>query len=184
MRRLARHSYSRGAALIKAPILVTAVSPNYGVTTGAENITITGLRLTGATGAKIAGSACTSFVVVNDTTITCTTPSGSAATTTVVVTGADGSTASVAYTYQAAPTFTSITPALGTHLGGTPVAIAGTGFAAGTTFTVGGTIATSIVVVSSVSVTGVTPAGSAGAQDVVVTNSAGSATGTGAFTYT
>ena len=48
--------------------------------------------------------------------------------------------------------------------------ITGTNFAAGATVTFGGTAATNVVVVSSTSITATTPAGSAGAVTVTVTN--------------
>jgi len=72
------------------------------------------------------------------------------------------------------PTFTSVSPTSGNIGGGTVITITGTSFDADATVTVGGAACT-------------TPAGSAGAKDVVVTNpSSGTpvtATGTGAFTY-
>ncbi len=83
------------------------------------------------------------------------------------------------------PTFVSIVAATGTDAGGTAVTITGTEFQPGALVTIGGAAATSIVIVSRTSITIVTPAGTAGARDVVVTNPDGQAvTGTGAFTYT
>ena len=55
-------------------------------------------------------------------------------------------------------------------VGGTAVTITGTNFAAGATVTFGGTAATSVVVVSGTQITATTPAGSAGAVTVTVTN--------------
>ncbi|MCX6690232.1 MAG: IPT/TIG domain-containing protein, partial [Methanoregula sp.] len=84
------------------------------------------------------------------------------------------------------PTFTSITPSSGPTLGGTDVTIVGTNFVSGGSFgvTIGGTAATSVVRVDSAHITAVTPAGTAGAQNVVITNNDGqTATGTGAYTY-
>jgi hypothetical protein len=86
-----------------------------------------------------------------------------------------------------APAFTSITPASGPTVGGTPVTIVGTNFVAGGSFgvTIGGAAATSVVWVDSSHITAVTPAGTAGAQDVVIINNDGqTATGIGAYTYT
>ena len=84
-----------------------------------------------------------------------------------------------------APTFASIAPTSGTDVGGTSVTITGTEFQPGALVTVGGAAATSIVIVSRTSITAVTPSGTAGARDVVVTNPDGQAvTGSGAFTYT
>jgi hypothetical protein len=69
-----------------------------------------------------------------------------------------------------APTVSSILPTSGTIAGGTPITIAGTGFLSGATVTLGGSAATGVSVVSSTSITAVTPAHSMGAVDVVVTN--------------
>ncbi len=82
----------------------------------------------------------------------------------------------------AAPTITSIAPSSGTTAGGTSVVITGTDLT-GATVNFGSTAATSVVVNSATQVTAVSPAGSAGAVDVSVTTSAGTATLSGAFTY-
>ncbi len=83
------------------------------------------------------------------------------------------------------PTFVSIAPDNGAAAGGTAVTITGTEFQPGATVTIGGAAATSVVVVSRTSITAVTPAGSVGARDVVVTNADGQiVTAVGAFTYT
>lgn len=82
------------------------------------------------------------------------------------------------------PEITSITPDEGTSAGGTAVTIAGTGFVDGATVTIGGAAATSVVFVDDTEITCVTPAGTVGAQDVVVTNpDTGTDTLTGGFTY-
>ncbi|MER6830797.1 IPT/TIG domain-containing protein [Streptosporangium sp. NPDC000563] len=83
-----------------------------------------------------------------------------------------------------AATIGTITPATGDAAGGTAIVIAGTNFSPGSTVTVGGTAATSIVVVSPTKITAVTPAKTAGAHNVVVTTDAGAVTKTGGFTTT
>jgi len=100
----------------------------------------------------------------------------------------DGTTwtpgAVLSFTTVSAPTITSVTPSTGSTLGGTAITINGTGFATGATVTVGGTPAASVVVASSTAITAVTPPGTAGAQNVVVTNTdTGTASSTGGFTY-
>ena len=83
-----------------------------------------------------------------------------------------------------AATFTSITPA-SAEGAGTAVTIKGSHFTeAGTTVTIGGVAATSVVVVDDTTITAVTGAHTAGVVNVVVTTTAGSVTGTNAFTYT
>ena len=60
----------------------------------------------------------------------------------------------------------------------------GTNFRPAATVRVGGTAATGVALVSATQLTAQTPAGTAGARDVQVTNPAAqSATRTGAFTY-
>ena len=97
--------------------------------------------------------------------------------------GGSGNLAS-AFTYIAPPTVSSVAPNNGLAAGGTAVTITGTNFAAGATVTFGATAATNVVVVSSTSITATTPAGSAGAVTVTVTNSNGlSGSLASAFTY-
>lgn len=76
-----------------APTL-TSISPNVGGTVGGSEVTLTGSNFTGATGVTIGGVACTSVVVVSDTSITCVTPAGSAGDASVVVTNGSGSNSS------------------------------------------------------------------------------------------
>ena len=84
-----------------------------------------------------------------------------------------------------APTVSAINPTSGTANGGTAVTITGTGFLAGATVQLGGTSATGVTVVNSTSITATTPAHSAGAVSVVVTNTdAQSGTLNNGYTYT
>ncbi|MGC2502262.1 MAG: IPT/TIG domain-containing protein, partial [Silvibacterium sp.] len=81
-------------------------------------------------------------------------------------------------------TVTSVSPNNGSTEGGTAVTITGTNFASGATVSFGGTAATNVVVVNSTTITAMTPAGSAGAVTVTVTNSGGlSGSLTNGFTY-
>lgn len=83
------------------------------------------------------------------------------------------------------PTITTISPSSGSTAGGTSVTITGTGFESNATVTFGGASAASVVVASETSLTCVTPSGTAGAKNVVVTNPDGgfSVTSTGGYTY-
>ena len=84
------------------------------------------------------------------------------------------------------PTFTSMTPATGAHGSTHATTITGTNFRTGATVTVGGSSATSVVVVSSTSITCTVPTlGSSGGKDVIIANPSGnSVTATGAWTAT
>lgn len=81
-------------------------------------------------------------------------------------------------------TVDTVTPATGDDAGGTNIVIDGTNFAGAEGVTVGGAAATNFVVVSNTRITCTTPAGTAGARDVVVKDDAGDVTKAGAFTYT
>jgi|GEM_PF-550080 len=85
-----------------------------------------------------------------------------------------------------APTIASVVPNTGSVLGETEITINGTNFQSGATVTIGGNPATGVVVTPGAlsQIQAVTPAGSAGPADVVVTNpDAQSATLVDGFTY-
>ncbi len=86
------------------------------------------------------------------------------------------------------PVVTAITPNTGVTTGSTAITnLAGTGFQTGCTVRIGGTLATSVVRVSATRITCVTPIGTVGAKNVLVTNPDGLTSGTsgnGLFTYT
>lgn len=82
------------------------------------------------------------------------------------------------------PTVSGITPNHGPYTGGTAITdLAGTHFVDGATVTFNGVAATSVVFVSSTKLTCVSPAGTGGAANVVVTNPDGQASGNFTFTY-
>ncbi len=96
----------------------------------------------------------------------------------------DAKSANVTVTALPSVTVTSVTPNVGSSLGGTNVTIAGTGFNAGAGVTFGGSAATNVVVVNATQITAKTPAHAAGAVNVVVTNTnATSGALTNGFTY-
>jgi len=123
--------------------------------------------------------------VVNSTTITATTPAGSAGAVTVTVTNSNGLSGSLAsgFTYVVPPTVSSVSPNNGSTAGGTSVTITGTNFAAGATVTFGSAAATNVMVVNSTTITAVAPAGSAGAVTVTVTVIGQSGSLASGFTY-
>lgn len=83
------------------------------------------------------------------------------------------------------PASISTSPSSGSTAGGTSVTITGTGFESNATVSIGGNAATGVTVASETSLTATTPAGTAGAKNVVVTNpdSGFSGTQTNGFTY-
>ncbi len=85
---------------------VSSVSPNSGSTLGGTAVTITGTNFAAGATVTFAGTAATNVVVVNSTTITATTPAGSAGAVTVTVTnpGAQSGSLTNGYTYVVVPT--------------------------------------------------------------------------------
>lgn len=83
------------------------------------------------------------------------------------------------------PASISTAPSSGSTAGGTAITITGTGFEPNATVSVKGASATGVTVVSETSITATTPAGTAGAGDVVVTNpdTGFSGTQSNGFTY-
>lgn len=156
-----------------------------GSTAGGQSVTITGTDFFPGTAITFGSTPATSVTVVNTTTITCVTPAHSAGTVNVNATNLQGDASMIfnGYTYNAPPAPTSCVPNSGTTAGGTAVSIYGTGFLASPAVTFGGVSATSINRISSTQINCNTPASTAGAVNVVVTNT-DSQTGTLTNGYT
>ncbi len=154
---------------------VSGVSPNSGSTAGGTAVTITGTNFASGARVTFGGAAASNVVVTNSTTITASTPAGSAGAVMVTVSNPGGQSGGLAnaFTYIAPPVVSSVSPNNGPATGGTAVTITGTNFASGATVTFGGAAATNVVVANSTTITATTPAGNAGAVTVTVTNSNG-----------
>lgn len=166
---------------------VSAVYPSRGLTTGGNVIRVFGTGFVpGATKVTIGGTlADVAYVAPSEMLVTV--PAGAVGSVDVKVETAAGSVAlSGGYTYVSPlqpPTITSVAPQKGTPAGGQTLTITGANFVVNeTTVTIGG-IPASATVLSSTQLTIVTPAHAAGAVDVTVTTSAGSATLPSGFTY-
>ena len=167
---------------------ISGISPATGPIAGGTFVTVTGTWFVSGSVVTIGGVALVGATIVNSTTITGNTGVNTAGVVDVVVTNSNGVGTLVAgYTYTEvlapAPTITSISPAMGDISGGSSVTITGTGFVVGTTVTIDGNSITSLTIVSTTSITGITPAGTVGAKNVVVSNVNGSDTLVGGFTY-
>lgn len=138
-----------GTVTLVAPT-VTGVTPAAGVTSGGTPVTVTGTGLGAATGLTIGGEPVTDLEVVDGTTITGVTPAGApgAADVVVVLPGLDG-VLDDGYTYLddgTDATVTGLAPATVSTAGGTVVTVSGTGLENVTGATVGGVLATDVVV--------------------------------------
>ncbi|MBA4371352.1 MAG: hypothetical protein C0402_00650 [Thermodesulfovibrio sp.] len=173
---------------IVPPPTVTSISPTSGPVVGGTAVTITGTSFTGATAVMFGGAAATGVTVVNSTTITATSPAGSAGTVDVTVTTPSGTSVTSSadqFTYAAAPTVTGISPTSGPTVGGTSVTITGTNFTGATSVTFAGFAATGVTVVNATTITATTPAHAAGLVDVAVTTPGGTSATSASdqFTY-
>lgn len=114
-----------------APTL-TGISKNGGTNTGfVPALTLTGTNFRSGLSITIGGQACISSVFTNATTASCSAPTGVAnGTYDVVLTNSDGQTATLTngFTFQPAPTITSISPPGGPLDGSLTFTITGTNF--------------------------------------------------------
>jgi hypothetical protein len=81
------------------------------------------------------------------------------------------------------PTFDSIAPNTGPAAGGTATVITGTNLTGATGVTFDGVAGTSFSVVNATTINVTSPAGAAGAADIVIQHPSGNVTAAGAFTY-
>jgi hypothetical protein len=156
------------------PPAVTSVAPSSGPTVGGTTVTITGSGFDDATAVRFGGVLASGVVVVSDTQITATSPSGTG-TTDVEVTTPTGTSPTSSldhFAYVTAAVVAGVSPSSGTTSGGTFVTITGTGFTGATAVAFGSTAATGFTVVSSIQITATSPAGT-GTVDVTVTTPGG-----------
>ncbi len=165
---------------------VTSISPMNGRTTGGTSVAIGGAGFTGATAVYFGGAAA-SFTFNSDSSLTATSPAGSAGPLDVTVTtpgGTSPTSAADVFTYIGAPTVTAIAPSSGPGRGGRVVTITGTNFSGATAVSFGGGSATFINVTSATRIVAGSPPGS-GTVDVTVTTVGGTSATSAAdqFTY-
>jgi prepilin-type N-terminal cleavage/methylation domain-containing protein len=162
------------------PPTVTGVNPIAGPTTGGTTVTISGTGFLTTTGVNFGFNPAASYTINSDTSITAVTPAGTAGVVDVTVVNLGGIsplTLRDNFTYDAAPTVTSISPIAGPTTGGTSVRVTGTGFLDSTRVSFGATTAAYTILTDN-SITVSSPAHAAGPVDITVTNPLGtSATG-------
>jgi hypothetical protein len=161
----------RSAAQNPPPSL-TSISPASGPLSGGTAVVVTGANFLSGASLNFGSAAATNVAVVNAGTITATTPASAAGAVNVMVTNPDGqsSTLTNGYSYNPAPTLSSLTPPTGSVSGGTSVTLSGSNFLTGATVTFGSVPSTFVVVVNSSTITATAPAAGAGTVNVTVTN--------------
>jgi formylglycine-generating enzyme required for sulfatase activity len=165
------------------PASISGVTPTEGCFVGGTAITITGANLGTATEVTIGGVAATNVTASSLTTVTATTPAGILGPAAVRVTTVAGTyTAPQTFTYMPA-SVSSIAPNAGVTSGGHQITITGAYLALTTGVTIGGTPCTGVTVVNATTVTAMTPTGTLGNADVVITGGKGTITVVGGFRY-
>ncbi len=168
---------------------VTSISPSTGPSTGGTAITVTGTGFASGDLLFVGALAATNVVIVDATTITATTPAGSAGPNDVrVVSGVDSTLVGIlpsGFTYSDPFKLVQISPNSGSQAGGTYVLLLGTAMQPGTSATFGGGAATDLQLIDAYTLSCHTPPGNPGAVDVVATSPSGppSSTLTGGFSY-
>lgn len=165
---------------IESPI-ETSISQNSGSVAGGELVHILGYNLATATSVTFGANA-TTPTVISDGDISVVVPAGDPGSVNVTVTTGGGTCTSLIYTYVSSPTVDSISPSSGPSVGGTSITIVGTNFVTTTSVTIDG-VAAAFGVLNSSTLSVITPPGSSGSVDVVVTTTAGSATAASGYTY-
>ena len=142
---------------------VSALSPIAGALTGGTSVVITGTGFTGASAVIFGSTGATSFSVGSSSQVTATSPADLAGGTVDVTVTTPVGTSAISppadqFTYEAAPSVSSIGPLAGPLAGGTAVTITGTGFTGASAVDFGSAPGT-ITSASATSVTVTSPAG-------------------------
>jgi subtilase family serine protease len=173
---------------VAAPGL-SSLAPARGPLKGGTNVTIHGTNFIGVTAVHFGTKLATNVKVISATEITVTAPAGTG-TVHVTVTAAGGTTsatsAAARYQYVPVPGVSSLSPAKGSHKGGTKVTIHGTNFIGVTAVHFGTKLATNVKVISTTEITVTAPAGT-GTVHVTVTAAGGTTSATsaaGKYLYT
>lgn len=164
---------------------VTSVSPPFGPTEGGTRITILGELFTEPAQVLVGGVAATDVVFKGETTISADVPPRGPGPADVVVVRGDGKKATLkdGFLYLSDIRISTVQPAAGEWLGGTPITITGEGFTNETVVLVDGREGIGTKVVDEQTVVTLTPQGKAGPADVFVSNSNGFARLRDGFRY-
>jgi hypothetical protein len=149
---------------------VTSISPDHGVPSGGNTVTINGIgfaNLTGSDAIRFGSTYATSYTVVSDTKITAVVPAGTAGVPVLVNVAGQVSAWEVHYTYDDI-SVTSVSPDHGPTVGGNTVTITGSGLSDVAVVYFGALPCPSCSVVSDTKITATVPASAGGPQQVTV----------------
>jgi hypothetical protein len=174
-------------AYVAAP-MITGISPTAGPTAGSTSVTITGTGFTGIAAVAFGAVPASSFTVISDSQITVLAPAQLAGVVDVMVVTVGGPSSKLPtdrFTYLAAPTITTISPAAGPTAGGVPITITGRGFTDATTVDFGNVPISNFKIDSDTQITVTIPAHGPDTVDVRVITAGGvsSISSADQFTY-
>ncbi|MCY1078835.1 IPT/TIG domain-containing protein [Archangium lansingense] len=167
---------------------ISSVTPDWGESNGGQRVTISGSGFRTGLKVRFGGAEAAGVSVLGDTSFSAFTPVHAPGVVDVEVENADGQSATrgggFTYVASSGPSLASVSPNTGMSSGGESFTLRGGNFAPGATVRMGGASATSVTVVDSTTLTGITPANAPGTVDVVVRNPDGQTATLGAsFTY-
>lgn len=164
---------------------ITSVSPATGSNLGGNQVTIAGTAFYQPLTVTFDGNPATNVEVLGLIGIRCNTPPGATGRVVDVAVYTPDGTAVLprGFTYVQYPTLTTTNPNAGSENGGTTFTCTGMYFTPDATVTVGGNPCTGVVYVSPMEVRAVTPPGPVGPADVTLTQSSGTSTLPGRWTY-
>lgn len=170
---------------LPAPTIST-INPIAGPLAGGNTLTVTGSGFVNGSIIRVKGEDCPETTFISTTSMTCKLTARPAGAYSVAVVNPDGQRAilRLAYTYQPAPTITSISPTGGPLSGGNTLTISGTNFLPGAIARIQLVDCANVKLISSNQITCTPAARNAGSYSVGVINpDSQKAVVTGAYTY-
>ncbi len=167
------------------PPTILYLTPTEGPSIGGTSVILSGMNFTGSTGAALNGQAVGDFTVLDDFTITFTTPQSTVSGFVDLELFNPNGDDDLPYAFEYLPSIHLVSPDEGPAEGGTSVTITGTGFIGTTEARFGGIAATDLMVVDDNTITCTTPATSmlVGLVDVEVDAPSGTIEAPYSFDY-
>lgn len=164
--------YSDPIQIKLQPPTITSITPQAGPLAGGNTLGVFGTGFVNGARIRVMGEDCPESIVLSETSMQCKLPARSAGIYSVAVVNPDGQRAILqeAYTYQPAPTITSISPTGGPLSGGNTLTINGSHFMAGTIVRIQGADCANSNLISSSQITCSPSARAAGSYNVAVIN--------------
>ncbi|MFM8269542.1 MAG: IPT/TIG domain-containing protein, partial [Pseudomonadota bacterium] len=173
--------WSDPVLVMAPPPRLTSIFPTAGPLAGGNTLTVNGAGFLPGAVIRIQGVDCPRSIRVSENQMTCILPPKEAGAYHVAVLNRDAQKAVLrfAYTYQAAPSVSSISPAIGQISEGETLTIKGTGFLAGASVVIGTKSCTNVLVDMSTQIRCTVLANSEGSYQVLVRNSDGQVSSVG-----